>query len=182
MNKVISFEIKQDKNGNDMKVVQFDSGVKVYVNSKYDVVVYDQVAVGASFEVYKDEKDYWKIKYDKPAPQRAPNGFGKQALMDKAMDKKNTSIERFQNTKEEAIALAGSASDATAVTTALINLFSSKGRVMEESEIVTVWEKWRKYFYEQRTLPFVSNPTPKPQQVEEGIDYPEEINPDEIPF
>lgn len=181
MQKITNIEIKQDKTGNDMKVTTFDSGVKVYVNSKYDAIVYDQVVVGASFEVYKDNKDYWKIKYDRPAP-KAPSNYSKTAITEKMMDKKNTSIERFQNTKEEAIALAGSASDATAVTTALINLFSSKGRVMEESEIVTVWEKWRKYFYEQRTLPFVSNPTPKPQQVEEGIDYPEDFNQDEIPF
>ena len=125
MQKVTNIEIKSDKNNNPMKVTTFDGGVKVYVNSKYDAGIYDQVVVGASFEVYKDDKDYWKIKYEKPAPQRAPNGFGKQALMDKAMDKKASTIERFQQTKEEAIAMASSASDATAIVVCIVCRYPS---------------------------------------------------------
>jgi hypothetical protein len=177
MQKVTNIEIKSDKNNNPMKVCTFDSGVKVYVNSKYDETIYNEVEVGKSFEVYKDDKDYWKIKYDKPAPTKAPNGYGKQALMDKAMDKKATTIERFQQTKEEAIAMAGSATDATSIVTALIGV----GGV---SDIKYEWEKWRKYFYDQRTIPFVSGPTKQPtDQDYQGVEYPtEEINPDEIPF
>lgn len=181
MQKITNIEIKQDKTGNDMKVTTFDSGVKVYVNSKYDAIVYDQVVVGASFEVYKDNKDYWKIKYDRPAP-KAPSNYSKTAITEKMMDKKNTSIEYFQDKKTDTIRMAGAIRDGVLITTAIM-----QHQRLTISEIEETIKYWQKKVYELHDQPFPSAPDqlsyevePIPTEMPDNL--PEEINPDEIPF
>lgn len=146
--KVTSIEIKSDKNNNPMKVTTFDGGQKVFVNSKYDAVIYEAVVEGADFEIIQ-ENGFNKIKYDKPANTRPTNTGGAVA----AAKLTSESVTKAQLTKEEAIAMAGSASDATAMVTAMMG--NPAFAIEMDNSLKAEWEKWRKYFYEQRTTPFV---------------------------
>lgn len=79
-----------------MRIATFDTGARVYVNSKYDKQIYDSVVVGAEFELVKDGS-FDKIKYDKPAPKG-------NAGIAVAQEKKAEYIRQAQDRKEESIA------------------------------------------------------------------------------
>lgn len=95
MSKVTSIELKNDKNGNPMKVVMFED-TKVYVNSKYDVLIYDKVVEGSEWELVKDG-DFTKIKYEKPASSRPTNIGGAV----KAAELTAQSVEKAQRVNKD---------------------------------------------------------------------------------
>lgn len=172
--KVTSIETKNDKNGNPMKITQFENGAKVFVNSKYDSTIYEQVVVGADFELTKDG-NFDKIKYDKPAPKPAGN-FTKTAIMDKAMDRKEQTIKTFQANKEDSIKMAGAIRDAVLITTAIM-----RHRPLTASEIESTITEWQAKIYNLHDQPFLSAPLPKVIE-EASIEYPTELGPNDINF
>lgn len=105
--KVTNIEQKPDKNNNPMKIATFENGDKVFVNSKYDALIYDQVEVGKEFELMK-EGNFNKIKYDKPQ-SNFPN------KIEKMMDKKADNIKEAQGRKNDAIAYFNSLNSAIAI-------------------------------------------------------------------
>lgn len=134
MQKVQSIEIKNDKNGNPMKVTVFDNGAKVYVNSKYDEAIYEQVVDGAEFELIKDG-NFDKIKYDKPAPKGGGAGVAKM------MEKKEASIEKFQQSKESSIEKVSIFRDSTLLTVAWAN----KQPEIDTKDIQDKWVEFRSW-------------------------------------
>lgn len=134
--KVINIELKQDKNGNPLKVVGFEDGRKVWVNSKYDSPIYDQVLVGSDWEVIK-EGDFNKIRYDK-APRGATG-------IKEAQARKEQSISKFADRKEESIALAGAQRDAVLIVTSLYSELDSlptEDKAEAIKKEILYWHNW----------------------------------------
>ena len=143
MQKVQSIEIKDDKNNIPMKVTLFDNGDKVWVSSKYDEAIYDKVEVGAEFELYKDGT-FNKIKYEKPAPtSRGGAGVAKR------LEKKEASIEKFQDKKEERIQKATIIRESTNLASAF-----AQGQGLTETEIKASWENFNKFLTDKWNSPF----------------------------
>ena len=146
MPKVTYIEKKADKNGNEMKVTSFDNGAKVFVNSKYDALIYENVVNGAEFELTKDG-NFDKIKYDKPNPNA-----GKSKMVEIAQERKAEYIKEAQDTKADSIKLAGACRDATIIVAELIK---AQAIVADEGVIKEKWSEWRDWFYGQdRPIPF----------------------------
>lgn len=144
MQKITSIELKNDKNGVPMKVTMFDNGARVYVSSKYDEVIYEKVVEGAEFELIKDG-NFDKIKYDKPAPKG--NGGAGVAKM---MEKKEASIEKFQDKKEEVISKMAIFRDATLLT----QVWASKQLEVSTIEIQAKWKEFHTWLQGKMDEPF----------------------------
>lgn len=147
MSKILSLEVKADKNGNPMKKVMFEGDKTVYVNSKYDALIYDKVIEGSEWELVADG-NFTKIKYDKPENNRPAGGAVKAAEIT------SQSVEKSSQAKAEGFKSNGSASDATLIVTTFYPEFNSYLTGKEEA-IKEKWEYWRKYFYDKRDEPFV---------------------------
>lgn len=134
MEKVKTIEVKNDKNGNPMKITTFENDKKVFVNSKWDAPVYESVIEGAEFELYEDN-GFNKIKYDKPAqaPRQGNPGIAK------AMERKEAGIEKFQGNKEEGIKISSTARDATLILTAF---YPELAQLQGEEKHDTIFHKW----------------------------------------
>lgn len=144
MQKVTSIEQKTDKNGNPMKVAMFGDK-KVFVNSKYDALIYDKVIVGSEWELVADG-NFTKIKYDKPENPRAGGATTAAKIT-------SESVEKSQAVKVDSIKSAGSARDATLIVTTFYPELASYLTGKEEA-IKEKWEYWRKYFYGKLDEPF----------------------------
>jgi hypothetical protein len=134
MEKVKTIEVKNDKNGNPMKITTFENDKKVFVNSKWDAPVYESVIEGAEFELYEDN-GFNKIKYDKPA--QAPRQ-GNPAIA-KAMERKEAGIEKTMDRKEEGIMVSSTASGATNL---VIAYFPEFTQVPIEQRTGVIFQKW----------------------------------------
>lgn len=146
MQKVTAIETKNDKNGNPMKVTTFDNGVTVYVNSKYDSAIYEQVIVGAEFELTK-EGDFNKIKYTKPEPTGGNFGASRgMSGVKVAQERKEGMINNAMGRKENAITLAGTARDATLLTVAMLN---QPNMIMTTEDVKEEWTMWRNWLLSQ---------------------------------
>ena len=132
--KVKTIEIKNDKNGNPMKITTFENDKKVFVNSKWDAPIYEAVIDGADFELYEAD-GFNKIKYDKPA--QAPRQ-GNPAIA-KAMERKETSIANFQGSKEEGIKISSTARDATLLVTTFYPELAMLG---DEEKFKAIFHQW----------------------------------------
>jgi len=146
MSKVISIENKFDKNNSPMKVCLFEGDKKVFVNSKYDALIYDQVIEGSEWELVQDGQ-FTKIKYDKPSNNRPAGGAVKAAEIT------SQSVEKSSQAKTEGFKSNGSATDATSIVTTFYPEFANYLTGKEEA-IKEKWEYWRKYFYDKRDEPF----------------------------
>ena len=148
MNKVLSFELKQDKNGNDMKIVKFEGIDKgVFVNSKYEADMYPKIVEGAELEV--KEVDGWLKVIDPNKP--AGNTGGRGAGIAKAQETKRQDISDAQANRSEGIKLSGSARDATL----MLTTFYADSQ-LNETEMKEKWSMWRDWFYREHdeVLPF----------------------------
>jgi len=144
MHKVTKIEIKNDRNGSPLKYTTFEDGRVVYVNSKYDASIYEQVVEGAEFELIK-EGNFNKIKYDKMGER--PAWAGKTNQIKEAVAEKNASIGKSMDRKENAITLAGTARDATLI---VVNLYPELANVPDKEEAIKiVWEQWRTWLIEK---------------------------------
>jgi hypothetical protein len=132
--KVKSIELGQTKTGVAQKVTTFENGDKVWVNAQFDAPIYEAVIDGADFELYK-EGNFNKIKYDKPA--QAPRQ-GNPAIA-KAMERKETSIANFQDSKEEGIKISSTARDATLLVTTFYPELAMLG---DEEKFKAIFHKW----------------------------------------
>lgn len=137
MAKVTNIEIKQDKNGNNMKVTEFDNGNKVYVNAKYDSDVYDSVAVGAEFPLVQDG-NFWKI--DRPG-NRSTGGSRKTYNVAAAQERKASSIQHAQDNKDYSIKVSSTARDATIITAELM-------RRDDTLDFKRTWQEVRQWLWE----------------------------------
>lgn len=140
MPKVTSIEQRADKHGNPMKVTNFDNGKKVFVNSKYDDVIYDKVIEGSEWELVPDG-DFTKIKYEKPK-----SGGGSKAGMTAVMEKKSENVKEAQERKSESITLAAAQRDAVLVITNLYPELASYEEPHKTREIESKYHQWRKFF------------------------------------
>ena len=142
MNKVISIEQKEDKNGNAMKVVTFEGAdKKVYVNSKYDSDNYDKVVEGAEFELEVDG-NFLKIAGGKKV------GGSKSGMISKAQDTKRADIKDAQGNKQDGIKIASTFRDAT-----LITLETFKDAPFDVTIFQDRWNHWRAWLWEQYDKP-----------------------------
>jgi len=129
MTKILSIEIKQDKNGNDMKVCQLEGAKTVYVNSKYEPELYPVVVGDKDVEIVQDGK-FWKIK---------PESFG---LTSKPKSNfRQEGIEKNMGRKENSIVLSGTMRDATMIVTSFY-------KDLPDNEIKEKWLAWRKWLIE----------------------------------
>jgi len=133
--KITSIELRTDKNGDPLKYTTFENGDVVYVNSKYDSAIYEQVIEGSEWEVIQDG-NFKKIKYDKPVTARG----GGNAGIAKAQETKRKDIETAQESKQTAIEISSTFRDATAITIAYY-----AGKPFTDIEFKNEWLKWRKW-------------------------------------
>ena len=155
--KIDSIELGQDKNGNDMKIISIGND-KVFVNSKYNKEVFDAVNEESDIEIVKEGK-FWKVKPEslgikEVVYKASPSAYRKTGEIAKAMDRKEASIERHTEAKEDAMSRQGSVSDAVAIVSAQM-----KWQEMSSEYIREEFEKWRAFFYKKRSgkdevLPF----------------------------
>lgn len=118
---------------------------------KHDVNIFsnfpDFANIGPGSEIMgnlKQEGQYWNIEPEGVATMRGGAYIAnKIASIDKAMDKKNESITKFQGAKEESIKLAGAQRDAVLiVTTMLDNHYEGYTETGVKEQII----KWRNWF------------------------------------
>jgi hypothetical protein len=119
MSKVIEILIKQDKNGNDMKVTKFDTGQTVFVNKKYKPQQFEAVEEGKDFNLIKDG-DFWAID----------DGQGSAPSV---QSKKAKEIEHAQDRKAESIAWFNATNNAIEVCKFSDNI---------DQDCIRNWRKW----------------------------------------
>ena len=152
--KVIGIEVKQDKNGNDMKVVSLDGATKkAYVNSQYDPELFNLVAIGSEFEVVM-EGDFLKLLKPEgaissvteeamphsPAPARTVAPTRVMGGVAVAQQRKAEYIHEAQDRKEESIAFFNATNSAIAM---LSFLFKDQSATTEQLEYsIQEWRRW----------------------------------------
>lgn len=149
---ITNIEIAKDKNGNEMKICTFGPNQKVWVNSKYDATIYEQVIVGSKWEVVQ-EGSFNKIKYDKPAPTTGGRGNG----IAKAMERKEQGIAKTMDRKENGMLLSGTSRDAT-----LITLAQFTDRPFTDQEFQEKWRMWRTWLIDNHGDPEDLSETKQP--------------------
>ena len=145
--KINLLEQGKDKNGNDMKILTIEDK-KVFVNSKYNKEVYDAVNEDSDIEIEKDG-NFWKIKPASVGVVEPIKTYSKTGAITQAMERKEASIIKHQEAKEESMAIMGSCSDATAIVEAKL-----KWHDLTDEAIQKEWDKWQKYFLQKRKLGF----------------------------
>lgn len=117
---------------------------------------FDALQVGQTIEgeLWQSGAGKWYLFPPQPKSQyRAPTsngGASRGSQMAKVMETKNQNIKEAQETKHEAIKLAGAQRDATLiVTTFYANL------VLTDVEIASKVEQWMKYFLNLGEQPFI---------------------------
>lgn len=98
-------------------------------------------------------KGNWKTLY---APKPQTTGFANKrgATIEKAVERKEKSIEKFQTSKEEGIQQAAIMRDATILTAQELAHMTTMGREWETDQAQEIFKYWRKWLEEQWSLPF----------------------------
>ena len=143
--KIQQIEHKEGKNFKD--AVLLDEGGEnksVRINQKFSL--FNQLEEGMEIEgeinpsEYKGKTYYWLNDLKK---QFIPKASGIQ----KAMDRKEHSINNFQGRKEDGIKISSTARDATLIVTNFYPEFSE--RIDKEDKIKAEWLKWRSWLYDR---------------------------------
>ncbi len=153
MTKIIKIEIKNDKNGTPMKVAQLEGNKTVYVNSNYDKDLYPLMEEGKDVEVIQVDK-FWKIMPESLGLKPKQDYKGNQITRN--MDKKETSINNFQEAKEKNMIMMSANRDATLIMVERMKTFYTMySKQMSEEEFNKQWKDLRQWFHSQYTTPFV---------------------------
>lgn len=122
---------------------------------------YDAIVDGADVEGTLWTSPNGKKYLFAPKPKSTGNSKNYGAIT-KAMERKEDSIEKFQDNKEMSIKVSSTFRDATMLTIA-----SFEGKQPTEREMKEQWLKWRVWLYENWN---------------NVMAYPTEINPEDVPF
>lgn len=101
--------------------------------------------------VSKENGQYVNVSLYAPKTPKTASGFTKSpSAVNKAMERKETSIAKFQTNKEESIAKAGAQRDSVLMVT---TFYANKG--WEDDELKFKVEEWYKYFLNLGEQPFI---------------------------
>ena len=139
--KIIKSKQVTSKSGKNYKqaTIANESGVETDVSVWPDFDQYAQVETGSEVEgIVVENNGYQNLKSE--------NKKSYSGGINKMMQKKEESIEKFQGTKNEAIKLAGASRDATLMVTTLFPILYSNYR---EEDLKKKWNEWRDFFYDE---------------------------------
>ena len=136
----LKVEIKNDKNGNPMKITKFDTGETVFVNSKYDVWAFEDVKVGVDFQLTKDG-NFNKLVNPNPPIN---TGGSKAGMMTKIMKEKQENISQSMDRKELGIKIASCNRMATDI---LVSIYPEFKNDLTEQKWKEKWNEIRSYLF-----------------------------------
>lgn len=137
---------KQDKNGKDYIRATLTSETGEIFNN---IGAFRGEFIGDTYEGELERNgDFWNLKPKVVLPVNFPTG-GKGGMMKQAMETKAENIEHAQDRKNDAIANAGSITNATNLVTAMINagIIPSVAGENQVQEAVLKYARWYKTLY-----------------------------------
>lgn len=92
-------------------------------------------------ELKKNDKGYWNL-YPPRTAKTTSSGAYKQKMMEDTMKRKEDSIERFQDSKEESIKLASAQRDAVLIVTTMMNTDRLLAEQIDIKAEIINWRNW----------------------------------------